>query len=397
MATTETYHALVLNYHQPAGNLESLLASTPWEVEQILYAMDRAPRSLWGYEDVARVHVSLSGTLLETLASPDFQAAVYGWVDCGSLLWYFQNQLVFDVLGTGYYHPVLPLIPPADREEQMMRWRGIGRHLMWREYFGGFWPPEMGFCMEMIPMLKRLGYRYVFVDSENVTAVTPMSWQELRYRPHIARHGGEEIIVIVRDRELSNAQESGMDAEWFTAEVQARTQGVDFAPLVTTATDGDKGSWFRNVQPATTFWGSFYQPLLNAVRAGSSPVRPTFVGDYLDRYGAHGEVWVNTAAWNTGDHDGRGFEQWTSSKAQKEALNRVGLTSAAIHGARRLAMERKPHDADVHREIEESLWRCLRAETSCNFFWGDAWVSRCHEDLDRAWAHLHTARARIPG
>lgn len=397
MAAPDTYHALVLNYHQPAGNLEALISSAPWEVEQILYALDRAPRSLWGYEDVARVHVSLSGTLLETLASPDFQAAVYGWVDCGSLLWYLQNELVFDVLGTGYYHPVFPLIPPADREEQAWRWRGIGRHLMWREYFGGFWPPELGFSMEMIPLLKRLGYRYTFVDSENVTAITPMSWQELRYRPHVARYGGEEIVVIVRDRELSTAQESGMTPASFAAEVQARTQGADFAPLVTTATDGDNGGWFRNVQPEANFWGAFYLPMLEAVREGSSPIRPTFVGDYLDRYGAHGEVWVKTAAWNTGDNDGQGFAQWTGTKVQKDALSRIGLTSAAIHDARRLATERKPQDAEVHREIEESLWRCLRAETSCNLYWGEAWVSRCHQDLDRAWAHLHAARARIPG
>ena len=28
-------------------------------------------------------------------------------------------------------------------------------------------------------------------------------------RPHVARYGGEEIIVVVRDRELSAAQQSG--------------------------------------------------------------------------------------------------------------------------------------------------------------------------------------------
>jgi len=33
-------------------------------------------------------HLSLSGTLLETLADPAFQARAYGIVDCGSLLWY---------------------------------------------------------------------------------------------------------------------------------------------------------------------------------------------------------------------------------------------------------------------------------------------------------------------
>jgi hypothetical protein len=29
-------------------------------------------------------------------------------------------------------------------------------------------------------------------------------------------------------------------------------------------------------------------------------------------------------------------------------------------------------------------WRLLRAQTSCNFYWGEAWVARCHADLDDA-------------
>ena len=119
---------LVLNLHQPAGNLDELLDRNAWEAKEILWALDRIPRSLWEYEDVGRVHVSLSGTLLETLSDPRFQERVYGIVDCGSLLWHLQNTRRIEVLGTAYYHPVLPLIAPADREEQIARWLGLGRH-----------------------------------------------------------------------------------------------------------------------------------------------------------------------------------------------------------------------------------------------------------------------------
>ena len=112
------------------------------------------------------------------------------------------------MLGTGYYHPVLPLIPAADREEHIARWRGIGDHLFGRAA-QGFWPPEMGFTMELIPLLKKYGYRYVIVDSENLVPKSPMRWEELRYRPHVARFNGAEIVVIPRDRDLSIAQEGG--------------------------------------------------------------------------------------------------------------------------------------------------------------------------------------------
>ena len=60
----EIYHALVLNMHQPPRNLENLLETNEWEVKEILFAYDRMPRALWAYQDIARVHLSLSGTLL---------------------------------------------------------------------------------------------------------------------------------------------------------------------------------------------------------------------------------------------------------------------------------------------------------------------------------------------
>lgn len=375
----QAHHALVLNLHQPSGNLEWMLDNADWEAREILFAMDRIPRSLWGQEDLGRVHLSLSGTLLETLSNPAFQSRVYGDVDCGSLLWHLQNQGIIEILGTGHYHPVLPLIPKADRAEHLARWQGIARHLFWRQRFSGFWPPEMGFSMELIPLLKAFGYRYVLVDSEHVQPVDDMSWPELRYRPHIARHGDDEIIVIVRDRELSDAQESGMELDWFLNEVEERTRWCDFPPLVTTCTDGENGGWFRNVTSGANFWSAFYLPFLERVREGAAGVKPTFISDYLDAHGASGEVSVDTGAWNTGWHHGRGFTQWTGSQAQKDVLNRYKLVSTALAEAE--AEARSPEQAAL---IEESRWHLLRAETSCNIYWGESWVHRADQDLDAA-------------
>ena len=380
---------LVLNLHQPAGNLDELLDTREWEAKEILWALDRISRSLWQYEDVGRVHLSLSGTLLETLADPRFQERVYGIVDCGSLLWHLQNTRTIEVLGSAYYHPVLPLIAPADRDEQIRRWLGLGRHLFWREHFAGFWPPELGFCMDVVPAVSRHGYEWVIVDSEHVEPATPMSWQELRYRPHRTRVGDSEIVVVVRDRDLSNAQESGMDAGWFIDEVRARTRHCDFPPLVTTATDGDNGGWFRNTTDGSNFWTSFYRELAERVRAGEAgSIRPTFITDHLRRHGAHGWVTVNPGAWNTGDHHGAGFVQWTGSAAQREGLARITELSDTVRAALRDAPADDPRAME---RLEQARWRVLRAETSCNFYWGEAWVERCHHDLDAAAAYLEYA------
>ena len=380
--------ALVLTLHQPPGNLEQLLDTQETEAKEILWAIDRIPRSLWQYEDLGRVHLSLSGTLLETLANPDFQHRVYGIVDCGSLLWYLQNTRIIEVLGTGYYHPVLPLIRPPDREEHLHRWRTIAGYLLARDHLRGFWPPELGFSMDLVPALCRHRYRYVIVDSEHVAALTPMRWEELRYRPHLAQFGGEQIVVVVRDRELSNALESGMDPDWFISEVKARTQYCDFPPLVTTATNGENGGWFRNTTPGSNFWSGFHSGLMEKVRAGrAGGIRPTFISDYLERHGPHGWVTVEPGAWNPGS----GFVQWTGSPAQQQALTRVGELSEAVHAARRNAIAIGAGNPDLYRRLEDALTLVLRAEASCNFFWGDAWVQRCHDDLDHATRHLEQA------
>jgi len=379
---SEIYHALVLNLHQPTNNLTYLLEHAPWEAKEILFAMDRMPRVLWGYENIARVHLSLSGALLETLSDPNFQSRVHGIVKCGDLLWHLQNNDLFDILGTGYYHPVFPLTPKNDWEEHMLRWQSIGKHLFSRPHFSGFWPPEMGFTMEMIPLLKQMGYQFVIVDSEHVEAVDKMSWEELYYRPHIAEYEGEEIIVIVRDRDLSNAQESGMEYEWFHKELNERTKWCNFPPLVTTCTDGDNGGWFRNISPEGNFWHYFYRRFLNKVQTNETNIRPIFIKDYINYYGVSGRVKVHTGAWNTGWHDGKGFVQWTGSQIQQAALQRIDDISQAFHELYMQILHSPQATPDMMHQLEEARWHLLRAETSCHFYWGETWVQRSHDDLD---------------
>ncbi|HWC11480.1 MAG TPA: hypothetical protein VG455_09680, partial [Acidimicrobiales bacterium] len=237
---------------------------------------------------------------------------------------------------------------------------------------------------------------YVVVDSEHVEPIAPMPWEEIRYRPHLARFGGEEIVVVVRDREISKAQEAGMEVDWFLSEVADRTKHCDFPPLVTTCTNGENGAWFRDTSPGGNFWSGFHAELMERVRAGrANGLRPDFITEYLDRHGVHGEVKVGPGTWNTGSHDGSGFVQWTGSPGQRDALTRVGEMSQAVHMASRNAIGVGATDPELYVKLGEALRLVLRAETSCNFFWGEAWVQRCHDDLDEAsrqlelaWTHL---------
>jgi alpha-amylase/alpha-mannosidase (GH57 family) len=222
------------------------------------------------------------------------------------------------------------------------------------------------------------------VDSNYVEPVGKMRWEEIRYRPHLARHDGEEIIVVVRDRELSNAQQSGMDAGWFMQEVHERTQHCDFPPLVLTATDGDNGGWFRNTNEKGNFWHVCYRELLDWVRRGETEIQPAFIHEYLDTHGAHGEVKVSRGAWNTGWHHGKDFMQWTGSDAQKQVLARIQELSGDFQTTADHLREQLGQSPALRGQLEDARWRLLRAETSCNLFWGEDWVPKAHADLDEA-------------
>ncbi len=390
----EIYHALGLNMHQPLGNLLALHNSDErWEARLILWCYDRPTRMLEGYEDIARLHMSFSGTLLKQFEDPAIRETFHDVVDIEDFLNRYRRSNI-EFVGSGLYHPVYPLTPQSDWDAQTSWWIGLGRHLLGRERFQGFWPPEMGFCMEMIPMLKRHGYKYVLVDSWYIKPKREMRWEEIRYRPYIARFGGEEIIVVPRDRELSDAQESGLDPGWFQHEIYERTKWCDFPALVTTWTDGENGGWFRTIHVESGFWGYFYRTILNRYREGTLGFTPIHISEYIEKYPPSEEVEVHRGAWNTGHHWGGDFAQWTGSLLQKKGWDEVRNCSAYYQKVKRV-FDEKSHAVSNPEEarhlITAAYDRILVAETSCNFYWGSRWVHRSFDDLERAYHLLDTA------
>jgi len=386
--------------HQPPGNLLSLHNSgEPWEAKQILWCYDRVTRMLEGFEDIARLHVGFSGTLLKQLEDPAVRETFRDIADIADFLDRYRRSPI-EFVGSGLYHPVYPLIPEEDWEAQTSWWLGLGRHMLGRERFAGFWPPEMGFCKEMIPHLKRNGYRYVIVDCWYIKPRREMRWEERRYRPFLARYGGEEIVVIPRDRELSDAQQSGLDPGWFQHEVYERTKWCDFPALVTTWTDGENGGWFRVQDIRAGFWGHFYHELLRRFRAGTLGFIPIHINEYLDKFPPTEEVDVYPGAWNTGEHWGGDFAQWTGSLLQKKGFDEIRAASAYYRNVK-CAFDRRGEEIknpeSVRQMIVDAYDCILEAETSCNFFWGSAWVSKSFDKIEHAYRLLDAAMKELGG
>jgi hypothetical protein len=389
MLATNVFHALGLHMHQPPGNLSLLIETNPWEAEQIVRCYERPTRYARQYADVGHLHIGFSGILLEQFLDRDIVDRYRHILDIPAMLDAYRNTPNIELIGMGYFHPIFPLIPAEDWEEQLR----TGRELM-AEVFGrtprGFWPPEMAFSMEMIPALVRAGYEYVVVDGVHVH---PEDGVNDVFRPYLACQDGDCITVVPRDRDVSNAQESGLDATWFAHEVTHRCR---FSPrpdeprLCTTWSDGENGGWFRQTHEGSGFFGHYFSPYMEHVRGGEYPIRPVALSDYLDAHPAGAHAHVQTGAWNVGSASGFDLSQWSGSEGQRRGAETVRELSRrwwALRDAGKVPTE----------DLAQARRLLLEAQTSCYLFWGDDWLPKLAELTDAAAARIDAMEQAAAG
>ncbi len=388
------YHALGLHMHQPPENLKLLIETNDWEARQIILCYERPLKYARAFPDIARINVGFSGILLEQLQDEEIQKRYASICDIPQMLEGYAKQENIELIGMGYYHPIFPLIPKEDWEAQLKKGREKIKEVFGREPLG-FWPPEMAFCMELIPALKRNGYEYVVIDGVHVRPKTISTPQEILYQPHTAEYDGHEIAVIPRDRDLSNAQESGLNAEWFAKEVRSKTAGCIPPSLVTTWSDGENGGWFRQTHEPSGFWGHFFTPYMERVKSREMPISPIKISDFIRENPPRNKIRVESGAWNIGTRGGKDFSQWSGSDFQKRALGEIGCISRYYHQMEARLMEEKKKGRDmsgVDTAISSAHEYVLKSQTSCYLFWGDAWVSRVYEVIKKARGLLNEAR-----
>ena len=130
---------------------------------------------------------------------------------------------------TPFFHPILPLVidtdftrrarpdlplpsrfhAPDDAEVQLQR--AVEFHTA---TFGrapvGLWPSEGSVCPELIPMLPKIGLRWLATD-EGILArsfdAAQQPWQRHRdlYQPYLVGPEGQDVTILFRDREISDA------------------------------------------------------------------------------------------------------------------------------------------------------------------------------------------------
>lgn len=389
MARAQIFHALGLHMHQPPGNLRLLFEANPWEAEQILRCYERVVRYAEQYRDVARLHVSFSGVLLEQLLDPDIVERYRHIVDIPEMLERYREADNIELLGLGYYHPIFPLIPRADWAEQLERGRTVIGQVFGRAP-RGFWPPELAFSMEMIPALVRAGYDYAIVDGVHVR---PEDGVNDVFRPYVVCHEGAYLTIVPRDRDVSNAQARGLNPRRLRDELSWRatvSPRPDEARLVTTWSDGENGDWFRQMHESAGFFGHFFAPYMEQCRGGDSAIVPVKLSDYLDQQRPVAHARVQTGSWNVGSSTDEDLAPWIGSESQRRAIDQVRRLSERYWSLCRI----RP---DAARFAGEALTcarhQILEAETSCFLYWGEAWLPHLQARTQPAAAALDKAEA----
>lgn len=71
------------------------------------------------------------------------------------------KQKKIEIVGTGKFHPILPLIPKEEAERQIHLNEDVNRREFgnnWKKL--GFFPPEMAISPAIIDLVKKLGYEF---------------------------------------------------------------------------------------------------------------------------------------------------------------------------------------------------------------------------------------------
>jgi len=155
---------MAVHCHQPVGNFGFVFEEAYAKAyEPFLGVLERHP--------TVRLALHYSGCLLDwmTRHRPEFLARVRALAAKGQV----------ELLASGYYEPILPLIPEADRQGQiaMMR-QAIQTH------FGtdseGVWLTERVWEPELPQTLARAGMRYTMVDTNQFVPSKPWLPQALQ-------------------------------------------------------------------------------------------------------------------------------------------------------------------------------------------------------------------------
>jgi hypothetical protein len=269
--------ALVIHNHQPVGNFGWVFADVFGQAYlPMLEALERHPG--------VRLSLHYSGPLLEWLRAerPEFIVRLAALVA--------REQV--EILGGGYYEPVLASLPERDRIGQLRR-MGDELETLFGRRPGGAWLAERVWEPDLPTSLAAGGYTWTVLDDAHFRAAAipeedlwgPYTTEDqgrlltvfgteqgLRYR--IPFRDVEDVIAYLRDHATDDGERVGMMGD-----------------------DGEKfGAWPTTWQHC---WGEgrWVERFFEALEANASWLRTTTPSDWLAGHRPIGRVYIPTGSY----------------------------------------------------------------------------------------------------
>src|ERR1700738_438844 len=258
--------ALALHNHQPVGNFD-------WVLEQ-LYRDSYLPMvDALGAHPRIKVALHYTGYLLDWLREfhPELITKVAALVSRGQV----------EVMGGGYFEPVLPAIPDRDKALQLTRLRDTVEECFGRRP-SGLWLAERVWEASLAGPLADAGYRYTILDDSHFSRVG-LAEDEL-FQPFLTEDQGAPLTLLAtgtRMRYLIPWRSVEECLQYF------RETASDEPRLVLMGDDGEKfGGWPTTARLCwTEGWVARFFEMLEANSDWLEVVLP---GDYVESHAGRG-------------------------------------------------------------------------------------------------------------
>lgn len=326
--------------------------------------------------------------------------------------WYAQlhKKGSIELLSSGFYHPILPLIPLDDMEAQIDLNQAMLEKMGVRA--AGFWPPELAWTSSLVPILAEREFRWSLIDETTYLLGTSQGpWiNEVRYpfgiaishpvikpegnhdgiyQPYRAKVGSKALDILVRDARLSNWMEEDSGFKTGVKKPQAFVDYLDQIaqeytgngePVVTIAVDGENFGG----RGATETLGH-YQRLLETVLT-SGFIQMMTPSEALALATPREELFFPVGTWK-GDLK----VIWLASEENQIFLKQLDYLRERYQHLKLIA-DLTPGLTDDPDSLRQARQLILTLETSCWLYWHFSpreMREKAHQYLDELRCLLH--------
>jgi alpha-amylase/alpha-mannosidase (GH57 family) len=153
-----TYWAPLLHIYQPPTQDHKVLETIDKECYKPLL-------SLLGEYNNAKFCLNINGVLIELFYEFDLS-------DTMDILKNLVAENKIEIVGTAKFHPILPLIPEKEAQQQIQMNEEINRREFESWQRKGFFPPEMAISGSVAKLIRDLGYKWVIMSG----IACPVDW-----------------------------------------------------------------------------------------------------------------------------------------------------------------------------------------------------------------------------